>query len=160
MPATHHGGGGSHRHRHRRRPSTDPYVVCLASMAVACVLMVILLLITRPQWDTPLLGAPLGSFLMGGLGGLITLGTSPSWARRLGPEPSRVLGVIGYRLLIALAAGGLGYLLVSSLLGDAGSSPWPLHLAALASGVLERPVNDGVLKALGVLTPRRETPAA
>ncbi|MGH9868852.1 MAG: hypothetical protein ACREAA_11895 [Candidatus Polarisedimenticolia bacterium] len=160
MSRSSHDSGKSHRHRRRRRPTTDPYVVCLACMAVLCVLMVVAMLISRPQWDTPVLGLPLGSFLLGGLGGLLTLGVSPSWARRLGSDPVRVIGVIGYRLVVALAAGGLGYALISGLMGEGESSGMPPHLAALLAGVMERPINDGVLKAVGVLEPREESPQA
>src|SRR6185503_4481606 len=71
----------SHRRRRRRRhrSAAEPYMVCLSACAVACLIVVITLLVCRPQWETLILGVPLGAFLLGGLGGLAALATFPSW---------------------------------------------------------------------------------
>jgi len=108
------------------------------------------MLVMRPEWKAPLLGQPLGAFLLGGLGGLITLACVVSWPRRIGPQPGRIVSLTVYRLGCATALGGAGFALTDALVsaGDPERAWLPLS-ASLVTGLLEKPLNAGLLKAAG-----------
>lgn len=127
-------------------------MVCLSTMAVVCLLSVVVMLIFQPKWETPVLGLPLGAFLLGGLGGLVTLGCTARWAGRLGREPSRIVALTVYRLGSAIVLGGAALELVAAAAGEAPLG-WGLVAASLCGGVLEKPINDGLLRVLGLVAP-------
>ena len=144
-----------------RRSGTDVYPVALASAALFCLVTTLVVLLARPRWGTLLLDLPLGSYLMGGAGGLVTVILSPGWARRLGSRHrARVAGFTIYRLCCALALGGAGYLAISGLsqLMALVTPDWFCYVVALLAGILESVVNEIVLRGLGFLAPREIDP--
>ena len=143
----------------RRR--TDVYPVALASAASACVATALILLLVRPDWQTPVFDLPLGSYLLGGAGGLLTIVACPGWARRLGSRHrGRVAEFTIYRFCCAMAMGGAVYAgsLASAQLLTLVAPTWFPYLLALLAGILEAFVNEVVLRALGFLAPREIDP--
>ena len=146
--------GGSRRRRRRHHSPLEPYMVCLAACAVACLLTVIALLLWRPHWDTPILGVPLGAFLLGGFAGLAALAAFPSWARRLDLRPAGMVSVAWYRLLGSAVLGGTAFGLASMAIGDPSEGPGGLlYVLAAAAGLIEKPLGDRILSRLGLLVP-------
>jgi len=136
-------------------------VVCLASVGAVCFVAAVLLLITQPRWETPILSLPLGVWLLGGAGGLATITTSPGRARRLRTRtPARLGALTVYRLLSACLLGGIGYAVVSAASAASGMAfpGWLPGVAAVACGVLELVLNDQVLQSLAAA--RRQEPRA
>src|SRR5262245_19098417 len=89
--------------RHIARRGADVYPAALASAAVFCLLTAFAVLSVSPRWDTPVFDIPLGAYLLGGLGGLLTIVPRPGWARRLvSRRRSRVAAFTFYRLGCAL----------------------------------------------------------
>jgi len=132
-------------------------MVCLSACAVACLIVVITLLVCRPQWETLILGVPLGAFLLGGLGGLAALATFPSWARRLDLRPAGMAAAAWYRLLGSAVMGGIAFGLASMAIDDSpGGSGGMLYGMAAAAGLIEKPIGDRVLRWLGLLAPSEE----
>jgi hypothetical protein len=118
--------------------------------------MVLAILIARPEWETPLLGLPLGAYLMGGAGGLITTVGMPGWARRVTKgHTGRVAVLTFYRLLCACLMGGVGFALMGAVTRAAGlvAPDGFLFLAALLIGGGERPANMAALSGMGFLEP-------
>jgi hypothetical protein len=129
----------------------------MAAAATACVLMVLAILIARPEWDTLLLSQPMGAYLLGGLGGLLTTVAMPKWAWRAGRDHTcRVVLLTFYRLLCACLMGGIGFAAIGAAMHAVGFvvSDGLLFLAALLFGGGERLVNMAVLGGLGLLAPR------
>jgi len=152
--------GGSHHRRHRprrHRPPAEPYMVCLSASAVACLLTVIAMLIWRPDWDTPLLGVPLGAFLLGGFGGLAALAMFPGWARRVDLRPAGMVALSWYRVLGSALIGGTAFGLASLAVGGSEDPGGVLYGLAAVAGLVEKPIGDRVLGWLGVLAPAEET---
>lgn len=156
--------GSSARHRMRTRDSrrtADSYMVSLATVAAFCLTVAASAILTSPEWSTLLFDIPLGAWLLGWAGGLLTIISSPSWARRLGSRyQGRVVGLTCYRLTTAFMMGALGYSLATAVSESGGFvlPGWFILLAAFASGVLEKYVNEGVLRAFGFLAPREIDP--
>ncbi|HKY32701.1 MAG TPA: hypothetical protein VJV23_09215 [Candidatus Polarisedimenticolia bacterium] len=141
------------RSRSRRR-KTDPYLVSLSTLAVSCVAVVLAMLAWRPTWETPLLGCRVGAYLLGGLGGILTIALLPRWHGRFGREtaPRRLVSVTLYRLAAACLLGAAGYGLGSVMSSAAMQSPhgWLPNAAALATGLAELGVSELLLRGLGV----------
>src|SRR5262245_49621170 len=96
---------------HVSRRGTDVYSVALVIVAIFCLLITLAILFFAPQWDTLILDMPLGSYLLGGVGGLLTIVLCLGWARRLGSRYRRRVVVFTlYRLGCAALMGGIGYL--------------------------------------------------
>lgn len=153
-----HGTSDGRRVRARAgRQSADAALVCMASAAVACVLMALAIIVARPGWDTPLLDLPLGAYLVGGIGGLLTTAAAPGWARRLGPHHSaRVVVFTLYRLLCSCLMGAMGFALSGAVMKSIGlvAPDGFLYFSALVFGGIERLINMVILGGLGFLAPR------
>lgn len=155
-----HGHGDGRRRRTRSvRKRTDATLLCMATAAATCVLVAVAILIAGPSWDTPVLEVPLGAYLMGGLGGLLTTAAIPGWARRVAPRrPGGVIVATVYRLVAATLMGALGYFAVRSAAEGLGTQAGPgaLYFVALLAGAAERIVSMALLQGLGLLLPREE----
>jgi len=144
-----------------RTRGTDVYPLALATVAVACLVTTIAILIIRPQWDSPVLDLPLGAYLLGAAGGLLSIVLYPGWSRRLGSRhKARVVLFTLYRLGCASLMGGFGFLMLWSLEHSIGleTPGWFNFVFSLASGLVETLANEIVLRALGFLAPREIDP--
>jgi len=144
-----------------RTRGTDVYPLALSTVAVACLVTTVAILVIRPQWDSPVLDLPLGAYLLGGAGGLLSIVLYPGWSRRLGSRyRSRVVLFTLYRLACASLMGGFGFLTLSSLEHSVGleTPEWFNFAFSLASGLVEALANEFVLRALGFLAPREIDP--
>jgi len=142
--------------RAHRKAGLDPYTVSLASVGLFCFVTAVLTLLAQPSWDTPVFDEPLGAFLLGGLGGIVTLAASPGRARRLRVRtPARLAAITAYRLVAACLMGGLGYAVVSAASGASGLvfPGWLPAAGAAMFGILELALNDVLLKLLGCIEP-------
>ena len=96
--------GRSPRHRRRRSKGgglanhREAYLFCLGSIATCCVAAAALILIVRPSWTTRVLRLPLGAYLLGGLGGVLTL-AAEDWDEADMP--------VGLRLIVGDSGPGL-----------------------------------------------------
>jgi hypothetical protein len=144
-----------------RRHGSDVYPLALAAIAVACLLTTVAILIIRPQWDSLVLDLPLGAYLMGGAGGLLSIVLHPGWSRRLGSRHrARVVLFTLYRLGCASLMGGVGFLALPNIEHLIGlfTPDWVNYAFSLAAGLVETPANEIVLRALGFLAPREIDP--
>ena len=144
-----------------RTRRTDVYPLALATVAAACLATTLAIFIIQPQWDSPVLDLPLGAYLLGGAGGLLSIVLYPGWSRRLGSRhKKRVVLFTLYRLGCASLMGSFGFLMLSTIEHALGleTPVWYNFAFSLASGLLETIANELVLRGLGFLAPREIDP--